>query len=238
MASRCANLRSKGPAGEQPAHVLLAAQSAGGEANAGRRRVAADRFSSSPIALSGVQLTTTIRRRGGDTHELRGRCVVARRERTSKAGTARGRSAPPERQFLGVTFDPIDVQAVLGGATARRLEQLVCEVEADDLGVRAAARRATLPVPVATSSTSCPRRTSALAMRSWDGASSIISATAEWFPAAQVARWTRLRSATVGIGWIFLTARFKVLVCPRRSLAQPLPRGFLPGVSARSTLQS
>jgi hypothetical protein len=35
-----------------------------------------------------------------------------------------------------------------------------------------------------------------------------------------------------------LSARFKVLVCPRRSLAQPLPRGSLPGVSARSTLQS
>jgi hypothetical protein len=107
------------------------------------------------------------------------------------------------RELDTVTFDPIDVQAVRGGATARRLEQLVCEVVTDDLGVR----RCGAEGKVAGARRDVEHFLSTTHVRLGDevrdGASSIISATAAWFPPAQVARWTRLRSATVGIAWIF-----------------------------------
>ena len=61
-----------------------------------------------------------------------------------------------ERQRLGVALDPLDLDARLGGAPARGLEELGGDVEADDLGAPCAARMATLPVPVPTSSTRIP----------------------------------------------------------------------------------
>jgi hypothetical protein len=51
---------------------------------------------------------------------------VARRGLHTEGGQHAVEVIFPERKLLGVTFDPIDVQAALGGATARRHEQLGC----------------------------------------------------------------------------------------------------------------
>ena len=110
-----------------------------------------------PMWLCGVQLIRPIVPPGRVTRtaSLR-RDLVAGSELDAERREHHVEAAVLERQVLGVALDPVDLDAGGGGALASAVEQLGREVEAGHARAELAARIATLPVPVARSSTSMP----------------------------------------------------------------------------------